>query len=128
MISFNKAKRQSTWLDIILKEPEYFGEPYVLEFEKEVVLDVTNFEVLNDVLGDRMNEGVRKLVVDMGNVSRMTANALAVLTAKNEEFKAKGGEIVLANLTLLMENFLRELHFDTIFRIFGSVEEAMDLF
>lgn len=131
MLSFNKVRGQDEWIDATLEE--HIGRPYILKFEKikgkeEIELNASNFQIFNDILSDVMKEGTRKLVIDMGNVSRITANALAVLTAKNEEFRARSGEIVLANLTPLMENFLRELHFDTIFRIFGSVEEAVSYF
>jgi len=128
MLSFSKARKQNLWLDTSLTEPNKLGYPYIFAFEKEIVLDFNNFEVLNSVLDDVMREGARKLVIDMGNVNYISVNALAVLTAKNEEFKSGKGEIVLANLKPKMVEIFRLLGFDKIFRIFNRVEEATELF
>jgi anti-anti-sigma factor len=70
-------------------------------------------------------EGGQKAVLDLSGVAYMSSAGLRVLTLAARQCRQQRGVIVIAALSPLLQEVFRISRFDTIFRVFKSVPEAL---
>jgi len=79
---------------------------------------------IKDILG----QGVKRLVLDLGNVSYIDSAGLGTLVAGYTSAQSQGASMKLANLT---KRFREQLHITklvTVFEVYDSVEGAVKSF
>jgi anti-anti-sigma factor len=72
-----------------------------------------------------MQPGVRKVVVDVGGLERMTASALAELAEIHCMLAEAGCQLVMVNLTAQVRKLLLLSFLDKVIATASSVEEAL---
>ena len=81
------------------------------EFEKNV----------QDILG----KGIKKLILDLGDVKRINSTGLAILITGFHLLANSGGSLALANLNDFVKGALTITKLDHVFKYYASVDEAI---
>ncbi len=84
-------------------------------------------EIKNEVYR-LLDDGVRKFVFDLEEVSRMNSSGLGILISALSSIKNRGGELKLAAVNETMEGVLVSTKLNTIFDIYGTAEGAAQSF
>jgi anti-sigma B factor antagonist len=103
--------------------------PIHIRFDGEVAVlsgmnDPRHFDASRDV-GELLDQGYLRFVLDLGNVRETGPTILALLTTLTREIRQADGEAVLANVSQPMEKFLDEMRMDSYWDIFDDTEEAI---
>ena len=77
---------------------------------------------------DLIEQGKKKLIVDMGQVSYINSSGLGILIGGLTTIRNKGGELKLLRLEKRMRELLRITKLDCVFEVFESEEEAIASF
>lgn len=85
-------------------------------------------EEIKSQLYKMLDEGVRKFVFDLENVSRMNSSGLGILISSLSSVKGKGGELKLAAVNENMEGIMVMTKLNTIFESFSTAEGAAKSF
>ncbi|MFC1683421.1 STAS domain-containing protein [Candidatus Zixiibacteriota bacterium] len=72
-----------------------------------------------------IDDGKKKVVVDLGGVSWMNSSGLGILIGGLTTMRNNGGDLKLANTTDKVQNLLMVTKLITIFESFDTVEEAV---
>jgi anti-anti-sigma factor len=88
-------------------------------------LDLRTMMDMKNAIGSLLRDGCRTVIVDCQGVERMQAMSLGVLVERLCRAREAGGTLALANLHPLLTARLQELRVDSLFRIFGSISEAL---
>lgn len=111
-----------------------------MEFHESKNGDVHVFELAGKLMGDaacevilrRVDEliaaGVRKVVVDMGQVKWMNSQAISQIIACLIKLRRVGGDLRLANVAGKVDDYLRITKLNTVIRTFGNQHEAVNSF
>lgn len=68
----------------------------------------------------------KKAVLDLGGVTYMSSAGLRVLTLAAKKCRQQKGDIVIAALQPFLQEVFRISRFHTIFRVFETVQEALE--
>jgi anti-anti-sigma factor len=74
---------------------------------------------------DDCTAGGQKAVLDLSGVAYMNSAGLRVLTLAAKQCRKQQGDIVIAALQPLLQEVFRISRFDTVFKIFKDVPEAL---
>ncbi len=110
MIEFSGYKHQE-WKDV-----------FVLEVMGHIDTDASNF-LLNCIQG-YIDSGEHKFVLDCSDLAYISSMGLATLVRANSRLEPKGGRIALAGVRGVAADALRVVHFDRLFNMFPTVDEA----
>lgn len=98
--------------------------PDVLVISVTGRLDTGAAGFLLDCIQGFIERGERKILIDFDELELITSLGLATLVRANSRLKTDGGEIAIANASGIVAETLRIVHFDRLFHLFDSVEEA----
>jgi len=80
---------------------------------------------LHDHIRGLLNDGINKVVVDLGGVKWINSSGLGVLMAAMTTLKNADGQLKLANVTEKVESLLMITQLMRIFETYDSVERAV---
>ena len=80
---------------------------------------------LHDHIRGLLNDGVNKVVIDLGGVKWINSSGLGVLMAAMTTLKNAEGQLKLANVTEKVESLLMITQLMRIFETYDSVERAV---
>ena len=83
---------------------------------------------LRDAIGDAVNKGRKKLLIDLGGVSKMDSSGLGELVAAHNKVTAQGGAIKLANIPSKLYNIMGVAQIISVFDVFDDVDEGLGSF
>ena len=89
-------------------------------------LDANNAPELEQRLRDLINNGVSRLVLDMGHVTFVTSAALRVFQVLLMAARAHGGDVRLATVQPQVQQILNALGFNTLLKSFDTVQGAVE--
>lgn len=95
---------------------------FVLEVMGHIDTDASNF--LLDCIQGYIDSGEKKFVLDCTDLSYISSMGLATLVRANSRLATKGGKIALAGVKGVAADALRVVHFDRLFNMFPTVDEA----
>jgi len=72
-----------------------------------------------------MEEGLTKVVLDLGKVNWIDSTGLGELIASLSSIKKKEGNMVLSNIQAPVQSLLKMTNLTQIFDVYSSVEEAV---
>ena len=84
--------------------------------------------VLHDNLHEIINQGKKKVVIDLAKVDWMNSTGLGILISGLTTMRNNGGELKLANVTEKIQSLLTITKLITIFETFDSVDQAVGSF
>jgi anti-anti-sigma factor len=102
------------------------GEVLVVEVKGK--LDSSNSKTLTACLQGHIDDGEHKIVLDCSGLNAISSEGLAVLVQINKRLKTVGGKFSLAGVKGTVADVLKIVHFDRLFKLFGSVDEAAKAF
>lgn len=73
-----------------------------------------------------IEKGKNWIVVDASNVIAMSSTGLGILIAAHRYITEKGGSFKLAQISQKVRSILEITRLDSIFEVFGTVEEALN--
>jgi anti-sigma B factor antagonist len=80
---------------------------------------------LHDHIRGLLNDGVKRVVIDLGGVKWINSSGLGVLMAAMTTLKNADGQLKLANVTEKVESLLMITQLMRIFETYDSVERAI---
>ena len=81
--------------------------------------------VLKDKINSLLNQGYRKLVIDLGGVSYVDSGGLGQLAAIQATVTRNGGKVVLVNVTRRLNDLLILTRLLTVFATFDNEAAAL---
>ncbi len=75
-----------------------------------------------------LDDGVKKIVIDLEKVSRMNSSGLGILIASLTSIKNRDGELLLASVNETMEGVMVMTKLDSIFTIHKTAQDATNAF
>ncbi len=106
---------------------EQQGEVVVIHLEGDV-MGGPEAGQLNDEINSMLDDGILKVVIDLGLVNRMNSSGLGILINALHTYKNNGGELKLANPTPLVQNLLEITKLNDVFENYSSVTSAVASF
>ena len=82
----------------------------------------------NELLHKLIDEGKKKVIVDLSDVKFMNSSGLGMLISGLTTMKRENGSLKLANVTEKIESLLIITKLITIFESFDNVDEAVNSF
>lgn len=79
-----------------------------------------------DILRKLLNEGKRKIVVDLKNVKIINSAGLGTLISGLTTMRNSGGDLRLANPNDKIESLLKITRLIKVFEIYNSIDEAIE--
>jgi anti-sigma B factor antagonist len=104
------------------------GEVAVIKVTGDITLNQGGDVLLKDKVQSLLQQGHRKLVLDLGNVSYVDSAGLGQLVQIHATAKNKGGALRLANVTKRLKDLLVVTKLVTIFDSYDSEAEAVASF
>lgn len=90
------------------------------------VLGGTDANLLNELLHKLVDQGKRKIVLDLKSVKLMNSSGLGMLIAGLTTMKNASGNLKLASPSNKIQNLLIVTKLVNIFEIYSSVKEAVE--
>jgi len=84
--------------------------------------------ILHDSLHELINQGKKKVVIDLAKVDWMNSTGLGILISGLTTMRNNGGELKLANVTEKIQSLLTITKLITVFETFDTVEQAVQSF
>ncbi|MDH4223036.1 MAG: STAS domain-containing protein [candidate division Zixibacteria bacterium] len=84
--------------------------------------------VLHDKLHELINQGKKKVVIDLAKVDWMNSTGLGILISGLTTMRNNGGELKLCNVTEKIQSLLTITKLITIFETFDTIEQAVASF
>jgi anti-sigma B factor antagonist len=84
--------------------------------------------VLHDKLHELINQGKKKVIIDLSKVDWMNSTGLGILISGLTTMRNNGGELKLSNVTEKIQSLLTITKLITIFETFDSVDQAVQSF
>lgn len=91
-------------------------------------VDSTTAPQLGDALTNQLNAGQYQIVIDLADVDYMSSAGLRELVNAYRDAKKAAGDIRLVRPSHRVQQILEMAGLDTIFQIFGRVEDAVASF
>jgi anti-sigma B factor antagonist len=110
-------------------EVEHIGDVTVVNFVDRKILDEQNIQVIGDQLfGLVEQEGLRKLLLNFGNVEYLSSAALGKLITLNKKLQAVGGRLILCNIDPQIHEVFEITKLDKFFNIQKEEQAALQAF
>ena len=103
------------------------GDVTVLELKGKVTIGSGDVQ-LRDSIDETLNSGNRKILVDLGGVSKMDSSGLGELVSAHNTVNQQGGRIALANLPSKLYDVLGATRIISVIDVFDNVDEGLDSF
>lgn len=87
-------------------------------------LDSSTAKFLMDCIQGCIERGERKIVLDCSQLIAISSEGLATFVQAKRRLKELGGSISLAGVSGGVADVIRIVHFDRIFNLFSTVDEA----
>jgi anti-sigma B factor antagonist len=84
--------------------------------------------VLHDKLHELINQGKKKVIIDLSKVDWMNSTGLGILISGLTTMRNNGGELKLSNVTEKIQSLLTITKLITIFETFDSIDQAVQSF
>ena len=84
--------------------------------------------VLHDKLHELINQGKKKVIIDLAKVDWMNSTGLGILISGLTTMRNNGGELKLSNVTEKIQSLLTITKLITIFETFDTVDQAVESF
>ena len=97
----------------------------ILVLELTGRLDEKTSEFLFDCLDGHIEHGRTKLVLDCSDLEHIVSAGLGTLVRVHFRLKDKGGQVQLVGVQGVVADILRLVHFEKLFHIHATVEEAV---
>ena len=104
------------------------GDVAVITVNGDITLNAGGDVLLKDKVQSLLQQGQRKLVLDLGNVSYVDSAGLGQLVQIHATTKSKGGSLRLANVTKRLKDLLVVTKLVTVFDSYDSEAEAVGSF
>jgi anti-anti-sigma factor len=91
-------------------------------------LDSSNSGDLSECIDGHLEKGSKNIILDCSNLNAIASEGLAVLVRANTRLKKIGGNFALVGVKGTVAEVLRIVHFDRLFKIFATVDEAAAAF
>jgi len=88
-------------------------------------LDAHTFPRLQHELEDHFKSDSTSLVIDCEKLDYISSAGLGVLKKMVKEFRGKGGDIRLAQLSKKIDTIINLLGFSQIIKVFGTLDDAV---
>jgi anti-sigma B factor antagonist len=104
------------------------GEVVVVKITGDITLNQGGDVLLKDKIQSLLQQGQRKLVLDLGNVSYVDSAGLGQLVQIHATTKSKGGSLRIVNVTKRLKDLLVVTKLVTVFDSYDSEAEAVASF
>lgn len=91
--------------------------------EKRIYLGIT--DLFREDMVAVLQKNLMELIINLEHVAVMNSAGLGVLIMAQDAVKKRNGRIKLTNLQPLMQDIFARMRLDTLFEIYGTVEEAL---
>ncbi|MEM6690168.1 MAG: STAS domain-containing protein [Planctomycetota bacterium] len=98
--------------------------PDVLVVEAGGKLDSHSSQFLLDCIQGIVEHGNKKVLLDCEDLDLINSMGLATLVRANSRLKKLGGSLAIANAHGVVADVLKVVHFDRLFGLYSSVDEA----
>jgi anti-sigma B factor antagonist len=110
-------------------EVEQIGDVTVVNFIDRKILDEQNIQVIGDQLFSLVDQdGLRKLLLNFGNVEYLSSAALGKLITLNKKLQGVGGRLVLCNIDPQIYEVFEITRLDKFFNIQKEEQAALQAF
>ncbi len=110
-------------------EVEHIGDVTVVNFVDRKILDEQNIQVIGDQLFGLVDtEGLRKLLLNFGNVEYLSSAALGKLITLNKKLQGVGGRLILCNIDPQIHEVFEITKLDKFFNIQKEEQTALQAF
>lgn len=110
-------------------EVEQIGDVTVVNFIDRKILDEQNIQVIGDQLFGLVDQdGLRKLLLNFGNVEYLSSAALGKLITLNKKLQGVGGRLVLCNIDPQIYEVFEITRLDKFFNIQKEEQAALQAF
>ena len=94
---------------------------------QEAVLAANMTEELNEILLSQLNEAVKNVIVDLGNVNAIDETTATRLAQIQQKFYESNASLVFCNLNSNVENFLDKYELLEVMNVTPTESEAWDI-
>jgi len=110
-------------------EVEQIGDVTVVNFVDRKILDEQNIQIIGDQLFSLVDQdGLRKLLLNFGNVEYLSSAALGKLITLNKKLQGVGGRLVLCNIVPQIYEVFEITRLDKFFNIQKEEQAALQAF
>jgi anti-sigma B factor antagonist len=110
-------------------EVEHIGDVTVVNFVDRKILDEQNIQIIGEQLLSLVKEeGLRKLLLNFGNVEYLSSAALGKLITLNKELQKESGRLILCNIRPEILEVFELTRLDKFFNIKKEEQEALQAF
>ena len=110
-------------------EVEHIGDVTVVNFVDRKILDEQNIQIIGEQLFSLVDEeGLRKLLLNFGNVEYLSSAALGKLITLNKKLQAVGGRLILCNIDPRIHEVFEITKLDKFFNIQKEEQAALQAF
>jgi anti-sigma B factor antagonist len=110
-------------------EVEQIGDVTVVNFVDRKILDEQNIQIIGDQLFSLVDhDGLRKLLLNFGNVEYLSSAALGKLITLNKKLQGVGGRLVLCNIDPQIYEVFEITRLDKFFNIQKEEQAALQAF
>lgn len=106
---------------------EIIGDVVILHLDGKILINEDS-TILRGALQKYVDSGKRKVVLDLAKVAKIGSLGIGALAAAKTTMVNCGGEVKLANLSEKIKELLIIVHLIKMFKIYDSVEEAVESF
>lgn len=104
------------------------GDVAVITVNGDITLNAGGDVLLKDKVQSLLQQGHKKIVIDLGGVSYVDSAGLGQLVQIHATTKNNGGALRLANVTKRLKDLLVVTKLVTVFDTYNSEQEALDSF
>ncbi|HUO52096.1 MAG TPA: STAS domain-containing protein [Gemmatimonadaceae bacterium] len=102
------------------------GDVLVVDVDGQLI--VGNRNELKQKVGDELEKGERKVLIDFSRTGYIDSSGLGVLVSLSRRIRDQGGELRLANLNDDLKTLFELTKLDTLFQISDTKERALQSF
>jgi len=110
-------------------EVENIGDVTVVSFVDRKILDEQNIQNIGEQLFSLVDdEGLRKILLNFGNVEYLSSAALGKLITLNKKLQTAGGKLILCNIDPQIYEVFEITKLDKVFKIMKEEQAALQAF
>lgn len=102
------------------------GDVTLVDVEGQLI--VGNRQELKQMVLEHLENGERKFVIDFSKTGYIDSSGLGVLVSLSKKIREQGGELRLSSLNEDLRTLFELTKLDTLFRITGTRDEALEGF
>ena len=104
------------------------GDVAILDLSGKLMGGPENSQLFRDHIYQLLDDGIRKIVVNLAEVKRMNSSGLGILISALTSLTNKDGALKLAGINETMEGILVMTKLNTIFETYDTAEGAAQSF